>query len=54
VNDEEVWEVSLTVLVPKQDGLLSEDDVIDHVGDRLAPYFWTGSVKLLPAETEEP
>lgn len=43
----ETWEMTLTVLVPKQDGLSSEDDVIDHIGDRLAPYFWTGSLKLL-------
>jgi len=46
----ETWEVHLTVLVPKQEALSSDEIVIDHIGDRLAPYYWTGSLKLVTDE----
>ena len=46
----ETWEVHVTVLVPKTEHLPTDDDAIDHIGDRLSPYYWTGSVKLVTHE----
>jgi hypothetical protein len=43
-------EVLVTVLVPRGPGCRTVDEVIDAIGDRLNPWYWTAQ---LPIDSED-
>lgn len=45
MSNDEPWEIKVTVLIPRSDAK-TEDEAIDALGDRLAPWYWTGQLPM--------